>query len=107
MLLTKENSFLYIMVKIGDLAFEQDVFLGPMAGYTDYPFRKICKKYGAVLTYTEMVSAKALYYGDKKTKKLLVRENGNTAVQLFGREPEIMAYAAKMLEDEGVKIMLT
>ncbi len=52
-----------------------------------------------------MVSAKALYYGDKKTKKLLVREDGNTAVQLFGREPEIMAYAAKMLEDEGVKIV--
>ena len=76
-----------------------------MAGFTDYPFRKICKEYGAALTYTEMVSAKALYYGDKKTNQLLVAEDNMCAVQIFGREPEIMKYAAKMLQDKGVLII--
>ncbi len=88
-------------MKIGNLTFEHGVFLAPMAGFTDLPFRTICKEYGCEFTYTEMVSAKALCYGDKKTKLLLTPEDERCAVQIFGREPDMMKKAAKMLEEEG------
>ena len=54
-------------MKIGNFETENNVFLAPMAGVTDLPFRKICRRYGAGLVYSEMVSAKGLYYNDKKT----------------------------------------
>ena len=54
-------------MKIGTLTLENNIFLAPMAGITDLPFRKICRRYGASLVYTEMVSAKGLHYRDKKT----------------------------------------
>ncbi len=92
-------------MKIGNINIPNNLFLGPMAGFTDYPFRKICKEYGVGLTYTEMVSAKALYYGDKKTENLLIREDDMCAVQIFGREPDIMCYAARLLEERGVPII--
>ncbi|MDO5302170.1 MAG: tRNA-dihydrouridine synthase [Tissierellia bacterium] len=65
--------------------------LAPMAGYTDAPFRRLCFEGGLDLATTEMVSAKALYYGDKKTRQLmyLYPEEGPVALQLFGSEPEI------------------
>ncbi len=91
-------------MKIGNIQLNNAV-LGPMAGFTDLPFRKIAKEYGAGLTYTEMVSAKALYYGDKKTQRLLIAEDDMCAVQIFGREPDIMVFAAKYLEKEGVPII--
>lgn len=71
-------------------------FLAPMAGITDAAFRMICTEYGAAVTYTEMVSAKALCYDDKKTEDLLIRpeEKSPCGVQLFGHEPDIMAEAA-------------
>ena len=71
-------------------------FLAPMAGITDAAFRLICADYGAAVTYTEMVSAKALVYDDRKTAELLLRpeENRPAGVQLFGHEPEVMAAAA-------------
>ncbi len=53
-------------MKIGNFETENNVFLAPMAGVTDLPFRKICRRYGAGLVYSEMVSAKGLYYNDKK-----------------------------------------
>ena len=62
-------------IKIGDVELENNVFLAPMAGITDKAFRKIVKEYGAGLTYTEMASAKALYYQDKKTEKLINTES--------------------------------
>lgn len=92
-------------MNIGKLELKNNVFLGPMAGFTDYPFRKICKEFGTALTYTEMVSAKALYYKDKKTEQLLVPEDGYCAVQLFGRDPDIMKYAAQLLESKGVPMI--
>ena len=92
-------------MKIGNLEFKNNIFLGPMAGFTDYPFRRICKGFGAALTYTEMVSAKALYYGDKKTQVLLVPEDNMCSVQIFGREPQIMKYAAQLLQDKGVPMI--
>ena len=56
-------------MKIGNFETENNVFLAPMAGVTDLPFRKICRRYGAGLVYSEMVSAKGLYYNDKKTRR--------------------------------------
>ena len=90
-------------IKIGDVKLENNVFLAPMAGITDKAFRKIVKEYGAGLTYTEMASAKALYYQDKKTEKLIntEAEKRPIAVQIFGSEPKIMAEAVRKLEREA------
>lgn len=80
-------------MNIGKMSFENPVFLAPMAGVTDISFRGLCKEMGCELVYTEMVSAKALYYGSENTKKLLriAEEEMPAAVQIFGREPNIMA----------------
>lgn len=84
-------------MKIGNVKIKNDLLLAPMAGYTDVGFRKICKDYGCGLTYTEMVSAKALIYDSKKTQDLLITEKDENpkAVQIFGHEPEVMAEAIK------------
>ena len=80
-------------MKIGNLSFENSVFLAPMAGVTDISFRGLCKEMGCGLVYTEMVSAKALYYGSENTKTLLriADEEKPVAIQIFGNDPEIMA----------------
>lgn len=85
-------------MNIGNLTFENNVFLAPMAGVTDISFRGLCKEMGCGLVYTEMVSAKALYYGSENTKELLriAEEEKPVAVQIFGREPDIMS---KMVEE--------
>ncbi|MBQ7492153.1 MAG: tRNA dihydrouridine synthase DusB [Clostridia bacterium] len=72
-------------------------FLAPMAGITDAAFRRICCDYGASVTYTEMVSAKAIVYDDLKTAGLLIQpgERRPCGVQLFGHEPDVMAEAAQ------------
>lgn len=69
-----------------------------MAGYTDAAFRTLCASFGAGMTVTEMVSAKALVYQDKKTRELLSinQEHRPCAVQIFGSEPEIMAQGARI-----------
>lgn len=88
-------------MKIGDIELKNNLVLGPMAGYTDAAFRSLCAEQGAALTYTEMISAKALYYRNRNTKPLLqVAENeGPVAIQLFGSEPELMAGEAEKLEE--------
>lgn len=80
-------------MKIGNLEFENNVFLAPMAGVTDISFRGLCKEMGCGLVYTEMVSAKALYYGNENTKSLLriSEEESPVAVQIFGNNPMIMS----------------
>ena len=73
------------------------VILAPMAGVTDYAFREVCAGLGASATVTEMVSAKALCYGDKKTASLLRRNEGVLCgAQIFGSEPEFMARGAQL-----------
>ena len=74
------------------------VLLAPMAGVTDFAFRRVCLRHGAAMVTTEMVSARALVYHDEKTKALLyIPEDGQPcAAQLFGHEPEILAEAAPM-----------
>ncbi|MGG7179022.1 tRNA dihydrouridine synthase DusB [Clostridium paraputrificum] len=80
-------------MKIGNLVFDNNVFLAPMAGVTDISFRGLCKEMGCGLVTTEMVSAKALYYGSENTQSLLriADEERPIATQIFGREPKIMA----------------
>ena len=94
-------------LQIGSFETENNIFLAPMAGVTDSAFRRICRRYGCGLVYTEMVSAKALYYGDKKTaRKLSVHEEENPfAVQIFGKEPEIMAQIAPEAVRTGASIL--
>jgi len=87
-------------LKIGNVELENNILLAPMAGITDLPFRVMAKKQGAALVYTEMVSSKAIFYGDEKTKKLLNMEGEKRpiAVQIFGSDIESMVYAAKYVE---------
>lgn len=88
-------------LKIGSFVTQGEAFLAPMAGVTDFPFRVICKRYGASLLYTEMINAKALCYGDENTFSMLEvkPEEGDIAVQIFGHEPQYMAEAASILSD--------
>lgn len=88
-------------MKIGNVELENNIFLAPMAGITDLPFRLICKEMGAGLVYTEMVSSKALMYGDEKTKLLLksVPKERPLAVQIFGSDLEAIAYASKYVSE--------
>jgi len=92
------------MLKIGNVLIPSATALGPMAGVTDVSFRNICRKFGCGFTYSEMVSAKALYYNDKKTEQLITPGDNEIpyAVQLFGSDPEIMALGAKKIQDMNV-----
>lgn len=94
-------------MKFKDFEVKNEVFLAPMAGVTDLPFRLICKELGCGLLYTEMINAKALCYDDKNTKKMLniLDEEHPVAVQIFGSEPEYMGRAAKILNDYPNEIL--
>ena len=96
------------MVRIGNIELKGRAVLAPMAGVTDFAFRALCRREGAALSTSEMVSAKALVYRDEKTKALLHRlpEESPWAVQIFGHEPEVMAEGAKLaLELSGADIL--
>jgi nifR3 family TIM-barrel protein len=82
-------------MKIGNLTLKNNLLLAPIAGFSDAGFRALCLRYGAGLTFTEMVSAKGLYYKNENTKDLLFThgEEQPKGVQLFGKEPEIIAHA--------------
>ncbi len=94
-------------MKFKDFEVKNEVFLAPMAGVTDLPFRLICKELGCGLLYTEMINAKALCYDDQNTKKMLniLDEEHPVAVQIFGSEPEYMGRAAKILNDYPNEIL--
>ena len=96
------------MVRIGDVELRGAFALAPMAGVTDFAFRRLCREKGAALTVSEMISARALCYHDAKTKDLLYMppDEHPAAVQIFGHEPEIMAEAAQLaLELSGADIL--
>lgn len=84
-------------IDVGGIEIPNNVWMAPLAGYTNYPFRKTVLRYGAGLTFTEMVSAKGLHYGSENTAKLLLtgKEEKIKAVQLFGHEPEILKEACE------------
>lgn len=90
---------LYHPVKIGKLELSGNIFLAPVAGYSDRPFRSICVEHGAAFTYTEMVSAEALVRNNLKTEILMRRAENETAyaVQVFGGDPETVADGAKII----------
>lgn len=92
-----QNNDIKTQIHIGSFTPRNNIFLAPMAGVTDMPFRYQCAKMGAGLTYTEMVSAKGMVYNDKKTKELTQTHPIEVpcAVQLFGSEPDILARAAE------------
>lgn len=94
-------------MRIGDIKIKHAVFLAPMAGYTDRAMRLIAKEYGCEYTTTEMVSAKAVTYGDGKTFKLgrIFDDEGPVALQLFGREPSEMAEAAGIFLQHEKELM--
>ena len=84
-------------IQIGNVEIKNNIFLAPLAGYTNYAMRRLCKGYGAGLCYTEMVSAKGLKYGSENTEELLYTDEneGLTAVQIFGSEPDTMRRACE------------
>ena len=88
-------------LKIGDINLESPFLLAPLAGITDAPMRRICSMQGAAMVYSEMISAKGLWYRDKNTERLLYmyEDEGPVALQLFGSEPEIMSFAVAKLEE--------
>ena len=94
-------------MKIGNIQLDNNIFLAPMAGVTDLPFRLLCKEQGCGLVYTEMVSAKGLMYKNKNTEILLTtdKKESPVALQLFGSDPIILSEVAKEIEKRPVDII--
>ena len=94
-------------MKIGSLILKNNIFSAPMAGVSDVSYRLILKEMGAGLVFTEMISSKALFYGDKKTEAIMKIDDNEhpVAVQVFGSEPETVAYGAKCAEKNGADII--
>ena len=86
---------------IGDITIEHPLALAPMAGVTDLPYRLLCKEQGAGMMCTEMVSAKGLYYGNRKSEPLMATDPKEIpiAIQIFGSDPEIMGQMAAKVND--------
>jgi len=95
------------MITVGNIKLKNNIFLAPMAGVSDLAFRLVCKKWGAGLVFSEMVSAKALHYNDKKTLELLKThpDESPLGVQIFGSDPCIMAESAKKIQDMGFSLL--
>ena len=94
-------------LNIGNIKLKNCLLLAPMAGISDLPLRELAISGGAGLVYTEMVSATALSYNDKKTYKLLKTSETEpiVAAQIFGNNPTVMAESAKKIQDLGYKII--
>lgn len=94
-------------MKIGNVELDNPVFLAPMAGVTDLPFRLLCKEMGCGLVYSEMVSAKGILYDNKNTTELLqvAAEERPAAIQLFGSDPEILGAMGKKIESYPIDII--
>lgn len=86
-------------MKIGNITLRHGLFLAPMAGFSDRAMRLVCHELGAEYSVTEMISAKAVTFGDKKTFSLArIREDeGPVAIQIFGSEPDIMGRATEII----------
>ncbi len=86
-------------MKIGNVEVRHGLFLAPMAGFSDRAMRRVCHEMGAEYSVSEMISAKAVTFGDKKTFSLaaIKEDEGPVALQIFGSEPDIMGRAADIL----------
>ena len=91
-------------MKIGNVELNNNLILGPMAGYSDLPFRIICEKYNPGLVVTEMVSSKALLYNDEDTKQLMktTGEKVPVSVQIFGSDIDAMQYAKEYINQNNI-----
>ncbi|MBR5515747.1 MAG: tRNA dihydrouridine synthase DusB [Clostridia bacterium] len=89
-------------MKIGNTNLKHGLILAPMAGVSDYTMRTLCHGFGCEMSVTEMLSAKAIHFGDEKTETLAKFDESCTpcAIQIFGHEPDIMAESAKKLADK-------
>ena len=96
-----------MQLKIGNVTLDHPVALAPMAGVTDLPYRLICREMGCGLAFTEMVSAKAVFYKNRNTESLLEMrpEEAPLAVQLFGSDPELMAEIGAQLAEREFAII--
>ena len=94
-------------LRIGNVTLENNLILAPMAGVTDLPFRLLCREHGAGLACMEMVSAKAIFYGNKNTEMLLRIEERERPVslQLFGSNPDIISEMAKRIEERPFDLL--
>ena len=92
---------------IGGVTLENNLILAPMAGVTDLPFRLLCSEQGAGMTGMEMVSAKAIMYGNKNTEGLLAihPQEGPVSLQLFGSDPKIVSEMAKRIEERPFDVL--
>lgn len=86
-------------MNIGSLKIETPLFLAPMAGVTDLPFRRLCREQGCGVVYTEMISAKGLFYGSERTEDLMEihPDEHPIGIQIFGSDPLIMARMAERI----------
>ncbi|MDD2482032.1 MAG: tRNA dihydrouridine synthase DusB [Lutispora sp.] len=94
-------------MNIGNIKTPNNIFLAPMAGVTDMTFRILCKSFGCGLIYTEMISAKGIFYKSENTEALTAidpRERP-AAIQIFGSDPKIMAYASAKIEEDGADLI--
>lgn len=94
-------------LSIGDVTLKNNIILAPMAGVTDLPFRLLCERQGAGMASMEMVSAKAILYGNKNTEALMeiAPEEECVSLQLFGSDPEIISNMAKQIENRPFSIL--
>ena len=92
---------------IGNVTLKNNIILAPMAGVTDLPFRLLCSEQGAGLAGMEMVSAKAILYGNKNTEGLLAihPKEGPVSLQLFGSDPKIVSEMAKRIEERPFAVL--
>ena len=95
------------MLKIGNVTLPNKCILAPMAGVSDLPFRLLCHEAGAAMTCMEMISAKAIYYGNRATEELMRIDphEGLVSLQLFGSDPEIMAAMASKIENHPFAVL--
>lgn len=94
-------------LRIGNVSLDGNLILAPMAGVTDLPYRILCKEQGASLVYTEMISAKGIYYNNKNTEKLWEIDESErpASLQLFGSDPELMADMARKIDGRNFDIL--
>ena len=91
---------------IGKLKLKNSVFLAPMSGVSDYPYREIVKKFNPGLVFSEMIASRALIEKNRKTLKMIRKDSNDLyAIQIAGCDPKVMGEAAKMCEDYGADIV--
>ncbi|MDP6962822.1 MAG: tRNA-dihydrouridine synthase family protein, partial [Planctomycetota bacterium] len=106
-MITNQQRALNLGYSIGEHNFELGLSLAPMAGNTNLAYRALCRKFGAELTTTEMVSSMALRHNDKKSLKYLAKAADETpvAAQIFGADPETLGMAAALVSERGFHIV--